>query len=66
VNASRKGAMRVHYDRTTSVYRPINPEFALTREDVVGMLSVYEQSLLPRLTPAELATLGRFQRTNWG
>ena len=65
VDATQRGAMRVHYDRTTSVYRAINPEFALTRKDVVAMLSVHEQSLLPRHTPAELEALGRFQRTVW-
>ena len=66
VNATRTGAMRVHYDRTTSVYRPINPQFALTRDDVVSMLSIHEQSLLPRHTAYELAALSRFQRTIWG
>ena len=37
-NDPAKGAMRMLYDRTTSTYLPIDPQFELSREDVVSML----------------------------
>ena len=65
-NGSAKGAMRMHYDRTKSMYRPIDPQYDLTRADVVGMLSLVEQDLLPRLTEEEAYALRSFRRTVWG
>ena len=65
-NDSMKGVMRMHYDRTTSVYRPISPDYELSREDVVGMLSLVEQDKLPRLTLEEQQELRAFRRTVWG
>ena len=58
--------MRMHYDRTVSVYRPIDKEFELSREDVVSMLSLVEQQKLPQLTKEEAATLKSFRRSVWG
>jgi hypothetical protein len=65
-NGAEKGAMRMHYDRTVSVYRPIDKEFELSREDVVSMLSLVEQQKLPQLTKEEAATLKSFRRSVWG
>jgi hypothetical protein len=65
-NDKAKGAMRMHYDRTTSVYLPIAPQFELSRENVVSMLSLVEQDALPRLTPEELQEFRSFRRTVWG
>jgi hypothetical protein len=55
-----------NYDRTTSVYRPIDPQFELTKDDVVSMLSLVEQDKLPRLTEEEARTLRSFRRVVWG
>ena len=65
-NGSSKGAMRMHYDRTVSVYRPIDSRYELTRADVVSMLSLVEQQKLPQLTPEESQVLKSFRRTVWG
>ena len=65
-NGSSKGAMRMHYDRTVSVYRPIDLRYELTRADVVSMLSLVEQQKLPHLTPEESQVLKSFRRTVWG
>ena len=65
-NGSSKGAMRMHYDRTISVYRPIDLQYELTRADVVSMLSLVEQQKLPQLTPEESRVLKSFRRTVWG
>ena len=65
-NGAAKGAMRMHYDRTISVYRPIEKKFELSREDVVSMLSLIEQQKLPQLTKEEAATLKSFRRSVWG
>jgi hypothetical protein len=65
-NGSASGAMRMHYDRTTSVYRPIDTQLELTKEDVVSMLSLVEQDKLPRLTEDEAQTLRSFRRVVWG
>jgi len=65
-NSSANGAMRMHYDRTTSVYSPIDPQLELTKGDVVSMLSLVEQGKLPRLTEEEAQTLRSFRRVVWG
>jgi hypothetical protein len=65
-NGAEKGAMRMHYDRTVSVYRPIDSKYELSREDVVSMLSLVEQQKLPQLTEEEAATLKSFKRSVWG
>ena len=65
-NDSVKGAMRMHYDRTTSVYHPIRSDYELSKEDVVGMLSLVEQDKLPRLTTEEQQKLRTFRRTVLG
>jgi hypothetical protein len=63
---SKKGAMKMHYDRSTSVYRPLDPEYTLTRDDVIGMLSLVEQGNLPKLSIGELYELRHFRRSVWG
>jgi hypothetical protein len=63
---SKKGAMKMHYDRSTSVYRPLDPQYALSREDVIGMLSLVEQGNLPKLSTRELYELRHFRRSVWG
>ena len=65
-NPSKKGAMKMHYDRSTSVYRPLDPQYALSREDVIGMLSLVEQGNLPKLSSRELYELRHFRRSVWG
>ena len=58
--------MRMYYDRTVSMYRPINSKYELSREDLVSMLSLVEQQKLPHLTKEEAATLKSFRRSVWG
>jgi hypothetical protein len=65
-NDAAKGAMKMHYDRTTSAYLPIDPQFELSKGDVIRMLSLVEQEALPRLTSDELQELRSFRRTVWG
>jgi hypothetical protein len=65
-NDTEKGAMRMHYDRTVSVYRPIDSKYELSRGDVVSMLSLVEQQKLPQLTDEEAAILKSFRRSVWG
>ena len=65
-NGASKGAMRMHYDRTISVYRSIETKYELTRADVVSMLSLVEQQKLPQLSQAECLVLKSFRRTVWG
>ena len=56
----------MHYDRTISVYRPIDSRYELTRADVVSMLSLVEQQKLPQLTQEESQELKAFRRKVWG
>ena len=65
-DSSSKGAMKMHYDRTSSVYRSIALEHALTRADIVSMLSLHEQDQLPKLSSEDLTVLRNFRRVVWG
>jgi hypothetical protein len=65
-SGANKGAMRMHYDRTISVYRSIETKYELSRADVVSMLSLVEQQKLPQLNQAECQVLRSFRRTVWG
>jgi hypothetical protein len=65
-NGGSKGTMRMHYDRTMSVYRTIETKYELTRADVVSMLPLEEQQKLPQPSQAECLVLKSFRRTVWG
>ena len=50
-DAKKSGAMRRHYDLSTSVYRMLHPDLALKRSDVWEMLAYSERCKQPEPSP---------------
>mgnify|MGYP000107718097 CR=1 FL=1 len=49
--AKKTGAMRRHYDLSTTTYRKIHPDLALKQLDVWDMLPYRERTIQPRPDP---------------
>ena len=52
-------------NKNATVYRAINPAFALTKDDVISMLTLREQALLPVRDAEETHGYCNFSRTIW-